>query len=104
MARPIPREPPVTSAVLPSNDAKASGSGKCLLELVQALGAGDRDRPRVAIDPLDKAGKDVPRTDLDESLHALADQLLGRLRESNRSSQLIDEQRAHPLRVLDLCG
>ena len=49
IARPIPFEAPVTSAVLPSRLAK---SGKRLLQLAQPLQVADRDRAYVAVDPL----------------------------------------------------
>src|SRR4051794_2774178 len=86
IAFPIPREAPVTRAVFPSREAKvtapwpfslarkASGLGQALFELVERRDAVDRDGLDAAVDPLDQPGEDIARTDLDERLHAVADQ------------------------------
>src|SRR3954453_2236918 len=101
IARPIPREPPVTRAVLPSSDANASGRGERLLELFEPLGRRDGDGLGVAVDPLDQPRQDSPGPDLDERVHAFADERLRSLREPHRSGELVDEQGAHPFRILD---
>src|SRR4029079_3957881 len=83
MARPMPRDPPVTRAVRPSSEQN-SGSGDGLLCLLQAGDVVHGDRLHGAIDPLDEPGQDVARPDLDEHLHALLDQPAGGLGELDR--------------------
>src|SRR5436190_5141429 len=100
-ARPIPREPPVTSACLSASDPY-SGSGERLLRLLQARHVVDRNGLDVAVDALHEAGEDVARPDLDERAHAVARERAGGLREANGGRQLVDEHRAQALRGLDL--
>src|SRR4029077_5708815 len=104
IARPIPREPPVTRAAFPSSDANASARGERLLELVDLLGSRDGHGFHVAVDSLDKAGENVARADLDERVHALHHQRLRRLGEANRRRQLLDQKRPHPLGRFDTSG
>src|SRR5438128_1658804 len=104
IARPIPRDAPVTSAVLPSSEqnAGASSSSEGLLELLDRGEAVHGDRLHAAVDPLHEAREDVARPDLDEGAHALARELARRLRELDRRRELVDEQGPEPLRRLDL--
>src|SRR5687768_65502 len=101
----MPREAPVTSARLPSREAKLTGttrlvpapsagrsSGEGVLELVERGEVVHRDRLDTAVDALDEPGEHVARTDLDEGLRALADELTRRLRELHGGRELIDQQ------------
>src|SRR6266567_2556087 len=96
IARPIPREPPVMRAVRPSREQN-SGSGECLLSLVQPGDVVHRDRLGRAVDPLHEAGEHRARPNLDEDLDALLDETARCLRETNRRRQLLDEQRGEAL-------
>src|SRR3954471_6786252 len=87
IARPMPREPPVTSAVLPSSEQNVSDRGERLLEPVERRRAVDRHGRDIAVDPLHEPGEDVARADLDERLHALPDEALRRLREPDGRRQ-----------------
>src|SRR4051812_45495328 len=99
---PMPREPPVTRAVLPSSEQKLETEG--LLELLEPGEVVHGDRLDARLDPLYETGQDLARPDLDERLHALVDELLRRLRELHGRRQLVAEERAELLRVLDPCG
>src|SRR5207237_9214975 len=98
----MPREPPVTSARLPSSEQKpCSGSAERLLELLERGEAVDGDGLHAPVDPLHEPGEHVPGTDLDEGADAFARELARRLRELDRRRELVDEERSEPLRRLD---
>src|SRR3954466_14037124 len=98
----MPREPPVTRAVLPSSEQKLETES--LLELLEPGEVVHRDGLDARLDPLHETGKHLARPDLDEGLDALVDELLRRLRELHGPRQLVAEERAELLRVLDPCG
>src|SRR5919106_6451298 len=101
----MPRDPPVTSATLPSREQKApfSGSGKRLLELAQRVGVAYGECLQRAIAAAEQAAEHLARTDLDEDADAVAHERAHRLRELDRSGELLDEQARDPLGILDLC-
>src|SRR5881275_1867756 len=101
----MPRDPPVTRAVLPSSEQNsATRGGEGLLELVDLRRSVYGDRLDAPVDPPDEPGEDVARADLDERAYALLHELLRRLGEPHRRGQLLDEERPHPLRLLDPRG
>src|SRR5688572_31888501 len=97
IASPMPRDPPVTSAVLPASEQNSRSAtstfptGSCsaldsegLLELGEPGEVVHRDRLNALVDPLHEAREHGARSHLDERLHALVDELLRRLRELHR--------------------
>src|SRR5205823_4086117 len=107
IARPIPFDAPVTSALFPSSEAKVTIRPKASLATPTIRGSADsfgasaqehvvqlvergeavhRHSLDAAVDALDETGEHVAGTDLDERAHALAHELARSLREADRSS------------------
>ena len=102
IARPIPRDAPVTSAVLPSSEQKPAHVRQRLSRLLETREIVDRDRLDAPVDALDEPGEHVARADLDERRHSVVHELARRLREPHGRRQLVDEQRREPRRRLDM--
>src|SRR5207247_3228972 len=104
MAAPIPREPPVTSAIFPSREAKALGGRKRLLQLLECLGLADRDGAKRAVAAAEQPGQHLAGADLHEGRHALLDELADSLGPFHWTGELLDEEPAEPLRALEPGG
>src|SRR5688500_18099609 len=102
MAAPMPRDPPVTSATLPSSEQKPlSGSGERLLELAQRVGIADGERRQRAVAAAQEAAQHLARSDLHEHADAVAHEGADGLRELHGTGELLDEQAREALRGLD---
>ena len=99
IARPMPREPPVTSAVSPFERAEArSGSGERLLDLVRARrGCSPRSSSTLLSIRLTRPESTLPGPTSTKVLTPSLDEPARGLREAHRRRQLLDEQRREAL-------
>src|SRR5690606_30429486 len=76
MARPMPRDAPVTRAILPASTGSDMSASQSIQRLPQGRRIGDVERIDFAVDALDQTGQDLARAAFDDvgdavSLHGL---------------------------------
>src|SRR2546425_1001282 len=91
IARPMPRDAPVTNETLPAREGMSGAWGRGRSPGGQGGGIVHVEGPRPFRDLPDQAGEHGPRTDLDERLHAFLHQALDRRLPEDGSRDLADQ-------------
>src|SRR6218665_823405 len=94
MARPMPREPPVTSTTLSLNALISSSQGR--EDLLQARGVFHVERLDVLGDALGESAEHLARAQLDEARDALGLECFHALDPPHHGADLLEEERHHP--------
>src|SRR6218665_3109402 len=97
MARPMPREPPVTSTTLSLNALISSSQGR--EDLLQARGGFHVERLDVLCDALGESAEPLARAQLDEARDALGLECFHALDPPHHGADLLEEERHHARRV-----
>src|SRR5579871_3189070 len=100
MARPMPRDAPVTTAIFPVSSGMDPILPRICPERHNAVRIARRVHGQRRRDPTDEAGEHVPRAELDRARDAHRHQPLDRLFPAHGCGHLTREQLAHPNRIL----
>src|SRR4030042_571055 len=103
-ARPIPREPPVISAVLPCIGLSFRSAVQCLQSLFQRSAVLHVEEAQLPVDPLDQSGKRFFGAELYNGVDAHRGHSLNRLPPADGRDDLSDQQFPSPFPGMEAGG